>query len=414
MPLFKNVNDRNHVKVWITNKSGEFQFSNHMRTFLFLIILSAWTIMSCKNQDNHPDHTNHANHSAHADHDHSHHELPVSPKGHNAVIKKYLDEIELIPIDSTEMSRTDYMSLIKGGTYDMGAEGEAAVQDEFPKHKVTVDSFWIDITEVTNEDFTAFTSATGYLTTAERELDVNEILAQLPPGYELPPDFDTSPMSLVFEAVKKGKPASPNTWWKPVADASWRHPQGPESSASDKPNHPAVHLSWFDAMAYCRWKGKRLPTESEWEYAARGRLTNQIYPWGNDPISPQRANYWQGEFPYENLNKDGHISTAPVRSYEANAHGLYDMAGNVWEWCSDWYKNDHYREKVATQDLNNPTGPDISFDPDEPTIPKKVIRGGSFLCNDSYCSGYRVSARMKSSPDTGLEHTGCRCARSVE
>lgn len=376
---------------------------------LGLYLFACLVLGSCGNDNSTEKHDHHA----HSNHDHSEHELPTSPKGHNALIEKYLEEINQLSIDSTESSTTEYMSLIIGGAFEMGAEGEAAMPDEYPKHWVDVDTFWMDRTEVTNDDFLKFTNATGYMTTAEREINVEEILAQLPTGYQLPPNFDTSPMSLIFQQLPEGQSASPNTWWKPMNNANWRHPQGPQSDAADKPKHPAVHLSWFDASAYCRWKGKRLPTESEWEYAARGKKTNQIYPWGNEPISAKRANYWQGKFPYENTGEDGYSSSSPVRSYQANEYGLYDMAGNVWEWCSDWYKHDYYSEKVAKQDTLNPLGPKVSFDPHEPTIPKKVIRGGSFLCNDSYCSGYRVSARMKSSPDSGLEHTGCRCARSV-
>jgi formylglycine-generating enzyme required for sulfatase activity len=173
-------------------------------------------------------------------------------------------------------------------------------------------------------------------------------------------------------------------------------------------------VSWDDAVAYCRWAGRRLPTEAEWEYAARGGRLNQIYPWGNEHISAGRpkANSWEGSFPYFNQKKDGYERAAPVKSFAANQYGLYDMAGNVWEWCSDWYDADYYQSLVAGT-AYSPKGPARSNDPAEPHTPKRILRGGSFLCNDSYCSGYRVARRMKSSPDTGLEHTGFRTVKDI-
>lgn len=333
--------------------------------------------------------------------------------GHDQLIEKYLNEINSVAVDSTSARDYDYMTLIPGATFAMGGDNEQALPDELPKHEVSVDSFWMDRTEVTNKDFLAFTEATGYLTIAERELDPEELLSQLPPGSTLPDDFDRSPLSLVFSKVLKGQMANPSTWWKPVRNANWRQPQGPASSIEGKDYYPAVHIAWYDAMAYCKWRGKRLPTEAEWEFAARGRRNKQIHHWGNDNISPDRGNYWQGEFPYTNQTKDGHEGPAPVMSFMPNTYSLYDTAGNVWEWCQDWYKYDHYQERASEDLINNPKGPITSFDPLEPSVPKKVMRGGSFLCNESYCSGYRVAARMKSSPDTGLEHTGCRCARSI-
>lgn len=305
------------------------------------------------------------------------------------------------------------MVLIPGGVFDMGGDNSQASEDEYPKHKVQVDAFYMDVTEVTNAQFKKFIDATGYVTTAERKPDWEEIKATLPPGTPRPPDSVLVAASLVFH--QSGGPVDLNNynqWWSWVKGASWRHPQGPGSSIEGKENYPVVHVSWDDAQAYCKWAGKRLPTEAEWEFAARGGLINNIYPWGNEHISQgaPKANSWEGKFPYLNEKKDGYITAAPVKSFAANGYGLYDMAGNVWEWCSDWYHHDYYQQLEGKLTVN-PQGPDKSYDPQEPYNAKRSLRGGSFLCNDSYCSGYRVARRMKSSPDTGLEHTGFRCVR---
>lgn len=308
------------------------------------------------------------------------------------------------------------MVLIPGGTFEMGGDNEQASQDEYPKHKVRVDAFYMDVTEVTNAQFQKFVDATGYVTTAERKPDWEELKKAVPPGTQKPADSLLVAASLVFKP-SNGPVDVRNfsQWWSWVAGANWKHPEGPGSMMKGKENVPVVQVSWDDAVAYCKWAGKRLPTEAEWEYAARGGLINNIYPWGNEHvgIGVPKANSWEGKFPYLNEQRDGFLKYAPVKTYTCNRYGLFDMAGNVWEWCSDWYDHDYY-QAVANNTSVNPAGPQKSYDPEDPYTPKRVLRGGSFLCNDSYCSGYRVARRMKSSHDTGLEHTGFRCVKDVK
>ena len=308
------------------------------------------------------------------------------------------------------------MVYIPGGEFAMGGDNDQADRDEYPKHRVQVAPFYMDATEVTNAEFKRFVDATGYVTIAERKPDWAEMRKTLPPGTPKPADSLLVAASLVFYAT----PGPVNLqdysqWWRWIKGADWRHPQGPGSSIKGRENYPVVHISWFDAMAYCKWAGKRLPTEAEWEFAARGGLSNNIYPWGNEHVNSGKVktNSWEGKFPYMNMAKDGHERAAPVKSYAANGYGLYDMSGNVWEWCSDWYDANYYLQLEGQLSVN-PRGPNKSNDPAEPYTPKRSLRGGSFLCNDSYCSGYRVSRRMKSSPDTGLEHTGFRCVKDVQ
>jgi sulfatase modifying factor 1 len=308
---------------------------------------------------------------------------------------------------------TTGMILIPGGQFQMGGDNDQADKDEYPKHTVELSSFYMDITEVTNAQFKAFADATGYVTTAEKKPDWEELKKSLPPGTPKPPDSVLVAASLVFKAT--GGPVNLQDyaqWWEWVPGANWKEPQGPGSTITGKDNYPVIHISWDDAMAYCKWSGKRLPTEAEWEYAARGGQQNNIYPWGNEHINTgqTKANSWEGNFPYLNKKTDGYVTSAPVKQYAPNKYGLYDMAGNVWEWCSDWYNFNYYqtaKEKISI----NPKGPAQSYDPQDPYTPKRSLRGGSFLCNDTYCSGYRVARRMKTSPDTGMEHTGFRCVR---
>ena len=304
----------------------------------------------------------------------------------------------------------DGMVWIPGGTYMMGAQDQDGREDEYPQHQVKVSGFWMDVTEVTNAQFKRFVDATGYVTTAEVAPDWKVISQQLPPGTPKPHDSLLVPASLVFVQQPRGAGlGDPSIWWSWKKGANWRHPQGTGSDLKGKDNHPVVHISYDDALAYCSWAGKRLPTEAEWEYAARGGQS-AIYPWGNEPVEKgkPKANSWQGTFPSVNTAWDKFPGTAPVKSFAPNPFGLFDMAGNVWEWCADWYRDDYYAS-VNNQLSQDPIGPATSYDPQEPTVPKKVVRGGSFLCNDSYCKGYRVTSRMKTATDTGLEHTGFRC-----
>jgi formylglycine-generating enzyme required for sulfatase activity len=307
------------------------------------------------------------------------------------------------------------MVWIPGGTFHMGSDAPDARPDEGPVHTVTISGYWLDQTEVTNRQFREFVEATGYLTTAEKVPEAAAIAAQLPPDAPPVNPADLVAGSIVFH--KTDKPVStddPSQWWAWVPGASWRHPEGPSSSIDDRLDHPVVQVSWDDALAYCQWVGKRLPTEAEWEFAARGGMDRKRFVWGDEPVSDERpqANIWQGTFPFENTQQDGFELTAPVKSFSANGYGLYDMAGNVWEWCADWYRPDTYAREGSN--AINPTGPEKSFYPPNPYEPRRVQRGGSFLCHRDYCSSYRPSARMSCTPDTGLSHLGFRAALSAD
>ncbi|MEO7798068.1 MAG: formylglycine-generating enzyme family protein, partial [Opitutaceae bacterium] len=309
------------------------------------------------------------------------------------------------------------MAWIPGGEFSMGCKdprgdlcgGKESMDDARPIHRVHVDGFWMDRTEVTNAEFARFVEATGYVTVAERPLR--------PEDFRGVPLNKLVPGSVVFSSPGRVVPMDDaRRWWRYVPGANWRHPEAPESDLKGREKHPVVHVAYEDAAAYATWAGKRLPTEAEWEFAARGGAAGKAYPW-SDELSPGgrwQANIWQGEFPARNSAADGYSATAPVASFPANGYGLYDVSGNVWEWCSDWYRPDAYaRQAQESGVVRNPHGPTQaeSFDPREPGAPKRVVRGGSYLCTDQYCSRYMLGTRGKGAPDSGSTHTGFRCVR---
>lgn len=305
------------------------------------------------------------------------------------------------------------MVWIPGGEFTMGSDADIARPEEKPAHRVRVRGFWMDATEVTNAQFRKFVDATGYLTVAERVPTVDEILKNVPPGTPPPKKEDLVPGSLVFHPTKTPVDTRDvSQWWSWTPGASWKHPEGPGSTLEGREHHPVVHVSWDDAVAYAGWAGKRLPTEAEWEFAARGGLENKPYVWGDAPLSREKpqANLWQGQFPSHNECKDGFDRTAPVMSFESNGYGLYDMSGNVWEWCSDWYDEHLYQKRASGRLVVDPTGPETP--PGPAYLAQRAERGGSFLCCDEYCSRYRPSARNGGAPDTGLSHVGFRCVKA--
>jgi sulfatase modifying factor 1 len=316
--------------------------------------------------------------------------------------------------DARQTAHPGGMVWIPGGEFTMGSDLPDAYRVEKPAHRVKVSGFWIDETEVTNAQFQVFVKATGYVTTAETAPVLAEIMAQLPPGTPPPPQSALVASSLVFTPPSQAVPLNNvAAWWSWTKGANWRHPEGPSSSIENRGDHPVVHVSWHDAQAYARWAGKRLPTEAQWEMAARGGLDGRHYVWGDRPFSAKQsqANIWQGRFPHDNTRQDGFARVAPVKSYAPNGYGVYDVAGNVWEWCADWFRPDTYERRTGQATPENPAGPDKSWNPGDPYSPSRVMRGGSFLCHDSYCSAYRPSARRGNAVDTGMSHVGFRCVK---
>lgn len=305
------------------------------------------------------------------------------------------------------------MVWVEGKTFLQGAKAgdQYAMMREKPTHKVTVDGFFIDITEVTNKQFKAFVDATDYITVAERPIDWEEMKKTLPEGTLKPHDSILQPGSLIFNKNVNAvvNMANYGQWWTWQVGASWKQPEGPNSTIEGKANFPVVHIALVDAKAYCDWANRRLPTEAEWESAAQGTATNNIFTWGNDfTILNDNANTWQGTFPVKNESVDGFELIAPVKSYHPNSIGLYDMLGNVWELTSDLFNVNYYESLDTTKILINPTGATTAYNPDNPYQQENTIKGGSFLCHGSYCASYRISARMGMSLDSGSDHAGFR------
>jgi formylglycine-generating enzyme len=309
------------------------------------------------------------------------------------------------------------MVWIPRGTFLMGTNDKESFPNERPAHLVQVPGFWMDVHDVTNAEFAKFVEATGYVTTAERKVDWEDLKKQLPPDTPKPDESALAPGTLVFTPTAGPVPLNDlSAWWRWVHGANWRHPEGTESSTQGRENHPVVQVSWHDAVAYAQWAGKRLPTEAEWEFAARGGLESKRYVWGDEfkPAGKYMANTWQGLFPFRDSGEDGFVGTSPVGSFPANGYGLYDMAGNVWQWCSDWYRVDSNIEAASKNVCRDPRGPAETYDPGDPYSLKRVVKGGSFLCNPDYCESYRPSARRGTPPDTGSSHTGFRCVISAD
>ena len=310
------------------------------------------------------------------------------------------------------------MVWIPGGEFSMGSDHRSEAlcglpgitNDAVPIHRVYVDGFWMDETEVTNAEFRKFVEETGYITVAEIKPTLEEF-----PGA---PEENLVAGSTVFAPTPHNVPLTNYLrWWSYIPGADWRHPTGPDSSIDGKDDYPVVQICFEDAEAYAKWAGKRLPTEAEWEFAARGGKSGQLYAWGNEIQLDGRyqANIYQGRFPVQggDTGADGHAGIAPVRQYQPNSYRLYDMGGNVWEWVTDWYRADYYARLHATGAVaRNPQGPDTPFDPAEPDQKKRVHRGGSFLCSDLYCTRYMVGTRGKGEVRTASNHVGFRCVKN--
>jgi formylglycine-generating enzyme len=323
-----------------------------------------------------------------------------------------------IPIAAPAPAQSPHgMVWIPGGEFSMGAMDPAATDevgmqaaaDARPIHRVYVDGFWMDETDVTNEEFARFVKATGYVTIAEHTPTAKDFPGA-PPGNLYPGGAVFSPPA---HAVSLNDPYE---WWSYVKGANWRHPEGPNTNLKDREKYPVVQVAYPDALAYAKWAGKRLPTEAEWEFAARGGLAGKRYPWGNEFQASRKwmANTHQGHFPDTDTGDDGYVGIAPVAQFPPNGYGLYDMAGNVWQWTQDWYRPDYYQQLAAARGVTrNPHGPDAPYDPAEPTEKKRAHRGGSFLCTDQYCSRYVVGTRGKGEVSTGTNHLGFRCVKPM-
>jgi len=312
------------------------------------------------------------------------------------------------------------MVWVPGNTFTQGAKenDRLALEHEKPAHSVSVDGFFIDITEVTNASFKKFVDETHYVTTAERPIIWEEFKKSLPEGTPKPADSLLQPGSLVFNDKVKNviDYTDFRQWWTWETGANWRHPEGKNSNIIGKDNYPVVHISYEDALAYCKWTKRRLPTEAEWELAAMGNLKNPVYTWGDDKSKVDKeANTWQGNFPNYNSKSDGYSALAAVKSFAQNSLGIYDMAGNVWEYTQDWYNVNYYQELLSKgETTHNPQGAAQALNPNNQYEKEKIIKGGSFLCNESYCSSFRISARMGMAEGSSSNHVGFRTVVDVK
>ncbi|SEF63114.1 Formylglycine-generating enzyme, required for sulfatase activity, contains SUMF1/FGE domain [Algoriphagus boritolerans DSM 17298 = JCM 18970] len=308
------------------------------------------------------------------------------------------------------------MVWIPGGKFTMGTNEADAYPAEKPAVQVEVDGYWIDTHEVTNEEYSKFVEATGYLTLAERKPEWEELKKQLPPGTPKPDDLILTPGSMVFDPPSYAVPTTDiSLWWKWVDGASWKHPEGPGSTIEGRENHPVVHIAFEDAEAYAKWIGKRLPTEFEWEFAARGGMNGKRFAWGDEltPNGQYLANTFQGIFPHQNEGKDSFIGTSPVGSFPPNSFGLFDMIGNVWELTADWYDALKYA-RLAGQAPKLDVGMNPCYNPDNPFAMERVMKGGSYLCAANYCVNYRPSARQGTAYDSGTSNVGFRLVKDPD
>ncbi|MGJ8683647.1 MAG: formylglycine-generating enzyme family protein [Nonlabens sp.] len=364
------------------------------KSYKFLILLAALSVLSsCNSKDKKE-------------------EIPTVP-----VEKK--ESYQLLVEKPQDIVVPAGMIWVPGKEFIQGAKDNdpMAMPREQPGHKVLVDGFFMDATEVTNDQFSKFVDATQYITVAERPIDWEEMKKELPEGTPKPPDEVLQPGSLIFNKEVNAVVNMDNytQWWTWKTGANWRQPYGPGSSIKGKENFPAVHVAYEDALAYCKWANRKLPTEAQWESAAQGTQTNQIFTWGNDRnLLSQQSNTWEGTFPTENTGIDGFKFIAPVKSYPANDLGFYDMAGNVWEWTADIYNHDYYRQLDTSKPVINPMGATSYYNPQNPYQVEMIMKGGSYLCHASYCASYRVSARMSTSKDSGSDHLGFRTIATVD
>ena len=375
-----------------------------LKLSIYPILLFSLLLFSCKNEaEKKESQTN---------------ENQQSVKQTSAEVNKINPE-DLLKQQPEEIEAPEGMVWVSGVKFTMGATDDDpyALPREKPAHPVAVDGFFIDQTEVTNAQFKKFVGETGYVTVAERPIDWEQMKEQLPPGTPKPPDSVLQPGSLIFRKELKNitNLNDYGQWWEWKRGADWKHPQGPDSDIVGKDNYPVVHVAYEDALAYASWVGRDLPTEAEWEAAAHGKLHGGIYTWGNDESKlNEEANTWQGEFPVKNIPEDGYKYAAPVKSFPPNSLNLYDMAGNVWEFTKDNFNSRYYQDALQQGELLNPKGSTTYFNEDNPYQKQKVIKGGSFLCNKSYCASYRISSRMGTSMDSGTDHLGFRTVKRIK